>query len=250
MKKKLTIFLIMAAISLLLIPAAQAGKIVVANDEWTLSNTGFFSPNDPGVFATNVAAWFTGGGAGSFLAYSNNSGLTGSSLAGAMTGAGHTWVVDTTAPEPTLGQMQTYSGIFLGGGLSVDNDNLISYVEGGGNVYLMGGTGDGGAAVEAARWNTFLNHFGLSLAPSYNGIGGSIAISSTHPIFANVDSLYQNNGNSVSDQLPLDDRNVVLVTSGSNGLYAIYDSTAPIPGGILLLGSGMLGLMGLRRYRT
>ena len=35
--------------------AALAGKIVVANDEWTLGNPGFFSPNDPGKFAVNVA---------------------------------------------------------------------------------------------------------------------------------------------------------------------------------------------------
>ncbi len=89
MKKCLFGFLIMALAAALWIPAAQAGKIVVANDDWTLSNTGFIAPNDPDVFATNVAAWFTGGGTGSFLAYCNAHGLTESSLANAITGAGH-----------------------------------------------------------------------------------------------------------------------------------------------------------------
>jgi len=229
------------------LPAA-AGKIVVNNDEWTLSNSGFSASNDPGNFANNVAAWFLGGsGTGKFHAYSTNFGLTQSSLAAVMSGAGHTWTVGTGIPFdlPTL---QTYDGIFLAGD-AADNNVLIQYVEAGGNVYLAGGTGVGGSVNEAARWNTFLNHFGLQFASTYNNIGGSIAISSTHPIFTGVDHLYQNNGNSVSDLFPGDLRQQILVNSGSQGLYAVYDSVVPVPASFWLLGSGMLGLWRWRRVR-
>jgi len=57
-----------------------AGKIVLSNDERQFTEYGFSRTlSDPGVFATNVASWFTGGSTGNFLAYSTNFGLTGSS---------------------------------------------------------------------------------------------------------------------------------------------------------------------------
>ena len=70
------------------LPSAT-GKIVVNNDEWTLSDLGFQQGPDTATFALNVASWFTGGTPGSFLAYSTNFGLSQSSLAAAMNGAGH-----------------------------------------------------------------------------------------------------------------------------------------------------------------
>ena len=245
MKKYLVITLLVALVMAWHLPAL-AGKIVVNNDEWPLSDSGFFAPNDPGVFATNVAAWFLGGsGTGKFHAYSTNLGLTGSSLATAMANAGHTWTTGTGITF-NLSTLQTYNGIFLGGD-SADNNVLIQYVEAGGNVYLMGGTGWGGAPNEAARWNTFLNHFGLQFASSYNGVSGNIAISSTHPIFAGVDSLWQGNGQDVSDILPADPRNQILVSLSGHGLYAVYDSAIPVPPAVWLLGSGLVGLLGWRR---
>ncbi len=223
---------------------AQAGKIVVAHDEWTLSNSGFSDPNDPGVFAANVADWFTGGSSGSFHAYSTNFGLTGSSLAAAMTAAGHTWTTGTGISF-TLANLLTYDGIFLGGN-TADTAVLISYVEAGGNVYLMGGTGNG----SDWTWNPFLNHFGLQYASSYNGVGGSMEISSPHPIFAGVDHLYQNNGQDITDLLPADPRNQVLISYNGHGLYAVYASTVPLPASVWLLGSALVGLIGVRRRFT
>ncbi len=133
--------------ALLLGLSAHAGKIVVNNDEWTLSNSGWSAPNDPGIFATNVATWFTGGGTGSFLAYSTNFGLTGSALNSAITTAGHTWTVSTavTFDLPTL---LGYDGVFLMGN-AADNSVLTQYVNAGGNVYLGAGTGLGGPVAEA-----------------------------------------------------------------------------------------------------
>lgn len=245
-----------AGVMLTALPTAEAVIIVVNHDEWTLSNTGFAQATaDPGTFATNIASLMAGG-FGTFHAYSTNFGLTQSSLATAMTGAGHAWTTGTgiTFDLPTL---LGYDGIFLGGN-AADNDILIDYVEAGGNVYLMGGTGAGGATAEAARWNTFLNHFGLNyVGGSYNGVSGTLATSSVHPIFAGVDHLYYDNGNTVTDLDAGDPRNQILEFSSQGiGLIGIYDSrlgngTGPVipePSTMLLLGLGGLGA-GLSRRR-
>ena len=57
---------------------------MVNNDEWTLSNTGFSISPSAGTFINNITNLFTGDQPGSFLAYSNNFGLTESSLANAV----------------------------------------------------------------------------------------------------------------------------------------------------------------------
>jgi hypothetical protein len=250
MKKLFGLVLLVALLSVMFHVPAYAGKIVVANDEWTLSDSGFGTPNDPGKFATNVASWFTGGKAGNFLAYSSNFGLNGFPLASAMTGAGNTWTVSTsvTFDLPTL--KANYNGVFLAGD-AADNNVLINYVNAGGNVYVAGGTGWGGADGEAANWNTFLNYFGLGfVGTSYNGVGGDIAINSTHPIFNGVDHLYQDNGNSVV-RLSLTDPNTAIpVTQGGEGLYGVYAAPVPLPAAVWLFGPGLLGLAAIRRRFT
>lgn len=247
MKKMLSVLSFVLA-SAAVAPLAHAGKIVLANDEWTLSNTGYSGPNDPGTFATNIATWFTGGGAGNFHAYSTNFGLTSSSLSSTMTGAGNTWTTGTGISFD-LATLSAYDGIFLSGN-AADNNVLIQYVNAGGNVYLAGGTGWGGAAAEAAQWNTFLNAFGLGFGSSYNGVCCNIPISNAHPIFTGVDSLYQNNGNDALDINVLDPNAVVLVSYNTHGLYAIYDSgstSVPVPATLALFGLGMISLAAVRR---
>ncbi|RJQ14728.1 MAG: PEP-CTERM sorting domain-containing protein [Nitrospiraceae bacterium] len=244
MYKKVKIMLLsFVAVLFCLSINAHAGKIVLANDEWTLSNSGFFSPNDPGVFATNVGSWFTGGSTGNFLAYSSNFGLTQSSLANAMTSAGNAWTVSTAVPF-TLATLQSYDAVFLSGN-SASNSVLIDYVNAGGNVYLAGGTGWGGSVAEANQWKAFLNNFGLGFGTYYNGIAGSIAIDNSHPIFAGVDHLYQNNGNDALDILALDPQSTVLVSYNGHGLYAVYESytppTVPEPSTFVLLAAGLAG---------
>lgn len=231
--------------------ANAVGRIVVNNDEWTLRDAGFVAPNDPDVFALNVANWFAGG-LGNFRSWTTNSALGGTSLNATLTGAGHTWThsIGGTFDLPTL---MAYDGVFLARYASdlpsaTVAPVLTAYVNAGGNVYIAAGTGIGGATGEADYWNAFLNNFGLGLVGgAYNGVVGNIAISSPHPIFAGVDHLYQNNGNDVVDLDGADPKNQVLVSQGGHGLYAVYDPV-PEPASLLALSAGVVGL--LRRRRT
>jgi hypothetical protein len=200
------------------------GKIFVNHDEWTLSDNVY--TEDAAELARNVGTWFAKGRPGSFLVYSSNFGLTGQRLAETMKGAGHTWTVTTTL-DFSLSTLLQYDGILLAGD-EADNLVLIDYVRAGGNVYLAGGTGWGGPAAEAGRWNTFLNAFGLSLEPQYNevAIGQYLPIKSPSPLFKNVHSLWQYFGNSVDKLDALNGDTEVLIQEQGKGLYATYGTHA------------------------
>jgi choice-of-anchor A domain-containing protein len=198
-----------------------AGRIVVNHDEWTLSDSGLLQAAHGATFARNVAQWFTGGRPGRFLAYTTNFGLRDRNLAAVMTQAGHSWTAGTTQPF-TLETLRKYDAVFLGG-TPVNLTVLTEYVRGGGNVYLMGGTGDGGASYEANLWNPFLQAFGLRFAPVYNGVCSVVGLSSTHPVLSGVSSLYYCNGNSVSRLDATDPHTAIIHGSPDQGLIAVFD---------------------------
>jgi hypothetical protein len=236
---------------------AQAGYLVVNNDEWTLSNTGFSQSPDASVFINNITNLFTGDQPGNFLAYSNNFGLTQSSLANAVTGAGHSWTV-STAPPFTLPLLQAYDAVFLGG-LYVNQTVVIDYLQGGGNVYIMAGTGIVGPETEANSWNQVLATAGLAFQPSYNGIlDVNVAPAGPHPLLAGISTLYFSNGNSIIDLEPSNSNGEILFAFDGHGMLALGQfgelpppsefsppgNSVPEPAGAALL---LLGLLAASR---
>jgi len=214
--------------------AGGGGHIVVNHDEWTIAEQGFNAiPGAAGVFAKNIASWFTGGGTGNFLVYSNNFGLVGPQLANTMTGAGHTWTVNTGLPF-TLATLQQYDGVFLAAWPHPGSPNqqvLIDYVNAGGNVYLGGGTGCcGGAGGEAAIWNTFLGAFGLQFQTSgYNGICCVTPVNSTHVLASGLTQLYFNNGSSVFLTGNAGPSSQVIAFHNGIGILGVYGSQNSVP---------------------
>ncbi|MFM6154816.1 MAG: hypothetical protein ACKPE3_17750, partial [Sphaerospermopsis kisseleviana] len=99
----------------------------------------------------------------------------------------------------------------------------------GGKVYLCAGTGQGGAQVEANNWNTFLAAFGLKFQGVYNGITGNIAVNNpNHPLFAGVKTLYQNNGNFITDlQTDSQLNQIILAHSSGQGLIGTAEFIKP-----------------------
>jgi len=203
------------------VQTAHAGKIIVHHDEWPLSDTGFQQAPTMTQFARNVAAFFTGGGPGRFLVRTTNFGLNNSSVNNAMTGAGHQWIVDSSTPF-TLANFLTYDAVFLAGTF-VETQVLIDYVNAGGNVYIAGGTG---FIDEPGVFDPFLNTFGLDYGPNYNGVGGEFSIGTPHPLFVGVQSMYHNNGNTVSDLVSGDSRQSVILTKDGDGLIGVYVSNS------------------------
>ena len=199
-------------------PTLAQGRIVLVHDDWTLSNTGFTQAPDAAQFARNVADWFSPGTPGNFLVFSQSFALTESKLAQTMTSAGHAWTVSVTTPF-SLALAQQYDAVFMGG-YPVNNSVLTQYVQGGGNVYLFGGTGSDSV------WSQFLANFGFRFDP-LNNIIGVQPVSSPHALFAGVSSLYQFNGSTLVDLEPANPKNQLLISQGGGGLYAVYDGPSP-----------------------
>jgi len=211
-----------------MVTSSKVGKIIINADEWTLSDAGYQQAPDTDKFVQNIANWFTGGKPGKFHGLSTNFGLTQGSIARSFASGGHTWTTGVNIPL-TLESLRNYDGIFLGGD-KVDSQLLIDYVNAGGNVYVMAGTGWGGAVVEANNWNPFLTAFGLKFAGQYNNITGKLSISDKHPIFAGVQALYTCNGNSITDLEADNPTNQIVLRYGDDqGLIAIYEGKPIAP---------------------
>ena len=219
--------------------AASASTVVVNNDEWTLSDTGFAQSATTGQFVSNLVAEF----GTTIHAYSNNFSFTGASLATAMTNAGATYTTGT-AFSFTLANISAYDAILLGGDYLSASEltDLSAYVAAGGNVYIAGGTGILGPALEAAAWNPFIAAYGVQMNTVYNGITGNISVSGDS-LFAGVSTLYQQNGNGLFG--------ASVVCCGQDGLYTIYrtPATIPLPAAGWLLVAGLGSITALRRRK-
>lgn len=238
--------ILLLLVSILLSAPGFGGVVIVNHDEWTLSDYGV----NAGQFGANIANYFAGGPGGNFLIYSTNFGLNNSTLINAITSAGHTVTVNPgiTFDLPTL---SAYTGIFLGGYTGSYNATVLTnYVNNGGKVYLAGGTGIGS---EDTVWDSFLGNFGFDFGTSYNGISGTYAPLTPHPIFAGISSLYYDNGNTVILTGSTPYAQLIAVQPGSGaGLIGIYDDgqsggEIPEPSTLGLLGVGLVVAGWLRR---
>ncbi len=123
-----------------------------------------------------------------------------------------------------------YDGVFLAG-MPADNEVLIDYVNRGGNVYLAGGTRRSKYPRDAETWATFLSAFSLAYEYSPNRIEGTLPLeTTTHPIFNQVEQLYQRNGNSIRNLNP-NNGHSFIIGRGENGsgLYAVYNGGSILP---------------------
>ncbi len=204
--------------------AQQPGRIVLSNDEWTVTSYGCTAPSDGAVFAANVASWFTHGEIGVFGIW-NHYGFNNPEFTAAMTGQGH--LLGILPATITLPVLQQYDGVFLAAS-TFPTQVLIDYVEGGGNVYVAAGTGAWLIPEwEADAWNPFLQHFGLQFHNEWNtGAGTHMPVTEWHPIFAGVDHLWHDVGQGIFDLQPANPANRVFVPvpgAPTQGLYGAYD---------------------------
>jgi len=230
----------------------HAGTVIVDNDEWTLSDTGFASEGSANgtTYAQNAASFLTGG-SGAVLIYSDNFGLDSGSLETALSSGGYSVTEDSSVGTPfTAASLSSYKAVFVGGDSlnSTEISALQAYVSGGGGVYIAAGTGTipGGAVGEAAQWNSFLTPFDLTLASVYNGVGGNVPVSSTSPILSGVSQLYYNNGNDVST-LGSGPAQVIESDANGDGLIAEYSSggsSVPDSGSTLVLAGLAIAFLG------
>jgi hypothetical protein len=210
------------------------GRIIVSNDEWVLSDTGVRNSPDALTFAKNVALWLggcEGRNHGVFHAYSTNFGVTEPSLRNALISQGHSWTTGLNF-KITPESLQKIDWLFLAGPVpdaAAIAPIIVEFVKNGGGLYIAGGTGainQGSAAAEASTWNPIISEFGIQFASQYNGLKKIIPISgSSHPIFAGVSGLYQDNGNSISLNGNATAKSKILVTDGGQGIFAIYDGS-------------------------
>ncbi|MFN7898208.1 MAG: hypothetical protein ACK5N0_00890 [Synechococcaceae cyanobacterium] len=210
------------------------GKLLVLHDEYMLSDHAIQQAPDTETFINNIAKVLTDGKGGRFLDastyYTTNPTVQGTALEKSLSSPPYAFKRDRSA-SLDLNTLRNYEVVFIGGE-QVDNQMLIDYIKLGGSVCVIAGTGHGGSESEAAGWNQLLAAFGLRLESSYNDITGVRSVtSSTHPLFAGVNSLYQYWGQTV--KLLPDSKASIIMTADSQGLigYAEFtvDSLAKVP---------------------
>lgn len=243
---------------------ASDGRIIAIGDEWLLSDLAFVQlGTQSGQLATNVAGFFSAGPGADFAVFTNSPIAFGTSLQSHMTGLGHTW--NTNPGTFSLATLMQYDGVFLAGapGSGVANAGVLSqYVQSGGNVFVMAGTGAfGDAASEAAAWDPFLNQFGLGFGQAWFGPNGTTQVPanpSSHPLGSAITTLLWGLGQTAMDLDPQSALNEVALFGDFTGVDnppsgnvasqpVIATYNVPTPGTAALLGLG--GVFAARRRR-
>lgn len=252
---------------------AQPGSIIIAGDEWMLSNAAFTAqPLATTTLADNVASCFDNGGPANFAIFGNAGFAYGSSFIARMQTLGHTVTVLPSGPY-TLATYQQYDAVFHVG-FSATNPTstaaLTSYVNGGGHVMVMAGTtgsGTSGATAEANAWAPFLSNFGLGFGPQNFGFPPNLPTPlqiATTPLpnqaTFGVNSVTWSLGQTALDIDPTNPLNQVALWGDFTGvnqppltgpitaqpIIATWNVAVPAPGPLSLAAGGLL-LMARRR---
>jgi len=241
--------------------AHAIGRVIAVGDEWIVSNNAFtLDPVNTSAFVVNTANYFTGGGPGNFLVYTNQSQFSGSSFLNTMTTAGHTITVNPAMPL-TLANMLAFDGVFLSGGIGSGGANAslwASYVANGGGLFVAAGTGVfGSAPAEAAAWNPLLNLFGLAFGNQFVPAPSLIdapLVAGSHPLQSGMTQVVWGYGQEVIDldAIPNNVNTVAMhadfsAWQGSSHYGVVGTYNVPAPAGVALLGAAMLGALRRRR---
>ncbi len=198
------------------------GKIVVSADEWPTTDEGYTKAvsGSTDQFVKNVANYFTGGAPGHFLIATDNFAYA-SKFRNSLISAGHTYVHDKNATN-----YSDYDGIFIGG-QAYNVTLLTNYVDNGGCVYVVGGTGFNNE--RGILLNPFLNQYGLDFDP-YPNTGKWLISSFSFPqLFGGVSNLYTWNPNEMMSMLgPYPHTQIVSSQFGYNW-WAVYEAPCDDP---------------------
>lgn len=253
---------LIAALSLLALPAAaEAGAIVVNHDTATLNTP------SAGVaqFSRNLVRFLDADPApgGRVLVFNraeslgNPADLADTFFVQAVGSLGYQVSVASQADPFSLATLAAYDIVLLAGrirdslGQDIKDDAVLeAYVAQGGGVYIAGGVGFAG---EADYWNSFLDDYGLAFRPELNNRVGPVG-GGSGPLFEGVGMLNAGNGNDIVLTGGNPQARIAQFAPGSTtlGLTASFVSPSlvavPEPAALPML-LGALGLLGLARRR-
>ncbi len=241
----------MAAALFAMSAPASAQKVVVSHDEWFTGSCCFAGGEQQ--FIGNALNWFGVTSGMNVLIYSTNGFLNDGAFSSYLASKSISTTTNDVAPSSSF---SSYNAIFVSGNPGMDAAGLTAYVMAGGNVFVIGGTGVGGAAAEAGYNNPFLNSFGLAFASTYNGLNtiNTSGYAAQGPygaaLFTGVNSVYANNGNSVQFSSPVAGVTDEVWMDGNEGTFGAAQVTAtPEPAAIGLLATGLLALVPVVRRK-